>query len=298
MNTKSQTTAPNVSLSERAILVDLTIGRWNARKKDKAVTAEVHAMKKTDKQAGNYRKNLLPFSAPSYEAILTIVNEARQFHRLNTLPWSDTGLRILPNANYMQYTDGMKTREFAFNEAVDAFVPDMPALKAIAKQKLNGMFCDDDYPDAATLRATFSFTVSPYPLPDTDDMRAKLTEPQVAAIKSQIDYTLRTASIAALREGWSRLRDAVQHAGEIFADPTARVTRALFDNLNDTCDLLVRLNPSNDRDFAAMTDEVKTGIAALDRKVVRKDKTARQAAADEAERITRKMADVMKGLGQ
>lgn len=297
MKKKTKTeTEPTFSLSERATLVDLTIGRWNARKKDKEVTAEVHAMKKTDKQAGNYRKNLLPFAAPTYEAILTIVNEARQFHRLNTLPWSDTGLRILPNANYLPYTEGMKTREFKFFEAVDAFVPDMPKLKAVAAKKLNGMFRDDDYPEPAVLRAAFSFTVSPYPLPETDDMRAKLTEPQVAAIKAQIDYTLRNAARAALREGWDRLREAVKHAGEIFADPSARVTRALFDNLNDTCDLLVRLNPTDDADFATMTEQVKTGIAALDRKVMRKDKTARQAAADEAERITRKMAEVMGGL--
>jgi hypothetical protein len=296
MQKQTKENAPTFSLSERAILVDLNIGRWYARKKDTKVTAEVAAQHNTDKKAGNYRKNLLPFEAPSYEAILAVVNEARVFHRENTLPWSDTGLRVLPNANYETYTTGMRKRERDFNAAVEVFVPDFPALKDKARGKLNGMFRDADYPEAEVLRAAFSFEVVNYPLPETDDLRVKLTDNQVSAIKKQIDKTLRNATDAALRDGWNRLLEAVQHAREIFANPKARVTRALFDNLNATCDLLTRLNPTDDANFSAMTAEVKDGIASLDRRMVRKSKDVRGEAEKRAAAIEKKMAGFMRGV--
>ena len=288
------------SLSERAILVDLRIGRWYARRKDDKVTAEVTKRHKTDKKAGNWRKHLLPFEAPTYEAILSHIDETRDFHRKNTLPWSDTGLRILPNANYEHYTTGMREREHKFRELVDTFAPDLfrkGGLKDQARVKLNGMFRDDDYPrDEAELRSKFTFEIEPYPLPDTGDLRVKLTDTQVDAIKARVESTIRNASVGALTEGWNRLLFAVRHAGEIFANPSARVTRALFENLSDTCELLMRLNPTENANFESIAREVKDSIASLDRKVIRKDKDARKAAAEQTAAIEKRMAGFMRGV--
>lgn len=287
---------PTYRLSERAILVDLSIGKWSARRKDAKVTAEVAKRHKTDKRAGNYRKNLLPFAAPSYEAVLNIINEARDFHRENTLPWSDTGLRVLPNANFEIYMAGTRERERKFREAVDTFIPEMPAFRDEARAKLNGMFNATDYPEEAELRAKFSFQVVPYPLPETDDLRVQLTDNQVDVIRDQVAYTLTQNSRGILFEAWNRLLSAVQHAGAIFKNPSARVTRALFENLTTTCDLLERLNPTGDPDLVRMNNDVRANIASLDRKKIRKSKDDRAAAAAEVARIEKAMAGMMRGL--
>lgn len=293
------------SLSERAILVDLTIGNWRARRKDDKVSAEVYKRHKTDDKAGKFNKNLLPFDAPTYDTILSIVNEARTFHRMNTLPWSDTGLRILPNANSETYNEGMRVREFKFREAVDKFVPDLfraGGLKEQAKVKLNGMFRDEDYPDdEVELSSYFSFEVKPWPLPEVGDLRVKLTAPQVEAIKQRVASSIASASTGALREAWNRLLYIVHHAGEIFEDPSARLTKVLFENMRAECDLLDRLNVTGDKNFAATAKQVRREIVALgetleDRKVLRKDKDARKVAADKVAEIERRMAGYMRGV--
>lgn len=288
------------NLSERAILVNLSIGRWYARKKDGEVTAEVIDRHDMDKDAGNWRKNLLPIDAPKFKKILSIANETRVFHRINTLPWSDTGMRMLPNANSDHYNDGMKVRDFEFCKAVDEFIPEFfrpGGYRDQAATKLNGTFRAADYPQTEDeMRAYFSFVVNPYPLPEVGDLRVKLTEPQVAAIRKRVEKTLNDARVGVMREAWQRLASLVHHAGEIFSQEGARVTRALFENLTAQCDLLTRLNPTDDKNFAKMTKQVKDEIASLDRHEIRKDKDARQAAADKVAEIEKRMAGFMRGV--
>ena len=55
----------NGNLATKAMLVDLSIRAWNARKFDKKITKEVAQRHGTTEKAGRYNKNLLPFDAPS-----------------------------------------------------------------------------------------------------------------------------------------------------------------------------------------------------------------------------------------
>ena len=77
----------NGNLSTKAMLVDLSLRVYTARKFDKKITREVAQRHGTTEKAGNYNKNLLPFDAPSYEAIGAVGGAARGEHYEQTLPY-------------------------------------------------------------------------------------------------------------------------------------------------------------------------------------------------------------------
>ena len=94
------TITPN-ALSERAMLVSLSVSIWSARKHDVRISDKVAAEHGADRSMGRYAKHLIP---RDLLAAVTAANTAlREHHNLNTLAWGDDGTRILPAANYLGY---------------------------------------------------------------------------------------------------------------------------------------------------------------------------------------------------
>jgi hypothetical protein len=104
------TITPN-ALSERAMLVSLSVSIWSARKHDVRISDKVAAEHGADRSMGRYAKHLIP------RDLLAAVNAAnaalREHHNLNTLAWGDDGTRILPAANYLGYQAQQQTLEDA-----------------------------------------------------------------------------------------------------------------------------------------------------------------------------------------
>ena len=111
------TTTP-IALGERAMLVNLSVSIWSARKHDIRISDKVAAEHGADRSMGRYAKHLIP------RELLTAVNAAnsalRDHHNLNTLAWGDDGTRILPAANYLGYQAHQQTLEDKFGRAVPA----------------------------------------------------------------------------------------------------------------------------------------------------------------------------------
>src|SRR5438067_597619 len=124
------------NLSEKAILVDLTISSWSASKYDKKVTKEVEEDYNA-KNAGRFNKILI--ARKDLEDLNKIANDARHFHRKNTLPWSDSGDRLLPATNYFYYINELRGYKQNFDDAVNNFINAYPDLKADAKNRLHNM---------------------------------------------------------------------------------------------------------------------------------------------------------------
>src|ERR1700684_3758739 len=105
---------PNELLT-RAMLVNLSISSWAGTKYDRKVTAEVNASHGASSTAGRYNKSLMPDDAESYKALVKFIGKVRvDTHYAQTLPWSDTGWRLLPIKNYQAYTDAIRNAQHEF----------------------------------------------------------------------------------------------------------------------------------------------------------------------------------------
>src|SRR5437773_536002 len=92
-----------MSLSNKAILVNLSISQWVGRRIEKSAKETVETAHTTDKRVGNYTKKLLP-GAKELEEIQRLAGAIRVFFYTNTAPWLNDGSRIISSKHYMEFT--------------------------------------------------------------------------------------------------------------------------------------------------------------------------------------------------
>lgn len=280
------------SLSERAMLASLNIRRWQAALTDKKITVEVatnHAVNAT--RAGKYRKNAIDTKAPSFEAVVSTASELRNKHYFYTLPWSQDGARILPASIFEDYSGEMRMLRGAFERAVRGFVEDFPSLKVAAKQELNGMYNEADYP--TNIGAKFGVDIVFMPLPDAQDFRATLAEHAVVEIKEGIQAELQKTMESAMRDPYERLYTHISRMVERLSDKDAVFRDTLVTGLADLCAILPGLNLTRDERLEDLRKRAEMMIAHVDPKDLREVPSVRQSVARQAAEIQSMMSSFM-----
>jgi hypothetical protein len=145
-----------ISIATSAVLIDLNISVWTARKLDKRVSKEIDINKGTTTNAGNYNKHLLAGS-DQLEKIQKLATEIRDWHGRYTLPWSDGGTRLLPMTTFFDYKQRLGEYEQEFTQRVDEFITNYPNIITSMAYKLGQLFDRSEYPEAEDIRNKFSF---------------------------------------------------------------------------------------------------------------------------------------------
>jgi hypothetical protein len=197
-----------ISIASSAMLVEMSISTWTARKLDKKVSAEVDASKGTKTQAGNYNKNLLAGTG-FLDTIVKYAANARSWHISQTLPWSDNGLRLLPTSNFMNYTKQRNLLEENYMALVDKFLIAYPNLVSAAAFQLGDLFDRDEYPSVEKIANKFKFHVNFLPVPMAGDFRIDINEEAKNDIISSCNVAYEERLNNAMRDAWSRLHDCL-----------------------------------------------------------------------------------------
>lgn len=282
----------NTEIHTRALLVWLTISTWSARRYDKQVTRKVNADFHASDDAGRYNKMLLPGDAPSYKALTNLAGAIRAQHYANTLAWADEGWRLLPTANYMDYTQWFRDRQREFNAARDQFVRDYPMLKQSAQLRLNGLYRDEDYPRVGEIVSKFDLGVQYAPIPMQGDIRVNLAQNAIEAIELTIEHRIKEATTIAVSDAWKRLYDSVGHIVERLSQPDAIFRDTLITNAREICDSLRRLNVTDDSDLEDMRRRVEHDLTTYDPESLRQQPELRDSVATKAQSILDQMRDV------
>ena len=284
-----------LNLSEKAMLVRLSISQWTARKYDKKVSDQVAVEHNTTSDVGRYNKTLLALDA--VKVIQKIANEARSYHYEQTLPWEDDGSRILPAANYLHYMEDMRKYKSQFENAATDFVDKYPALIEEAKQRLNGMFNEADYPQQKNLVYKYGFSITVNPMPAAADFRVAIREDEVSRIQADIEARMKDVQETAMRDLWKRLYGAIEHMVDRLTTQVkgqdAVFRDSMISNIADLCGLLPRLNITNDQDLENMRQAVETRLCKYMPHELRNNRFERYQAAKEARDILNTMATYM-----
>jgi hypothetical protein len=280
-------------LKQKAMLARLTITQFSASRNDKTATDSVKEKFQTGNDAGRYQKALIAKDA--IKAVNSAANEARIFHYAQTLPWKDDGARILPAANYLQYSEGMRQKKTVFLAAVQKFVDSYPDLIEEAKTRLAGLFNASEYPDAASITDKYTFETQIDPLPQAADFRVDLNSAEVDAIRKEIEARTDQATKAATLDLWKRLNGAVEAMSERLNDPKAIFRDSLVENINEVVEIIPRLNLADDAALNDMAQEAKTKLTAATPKKLREDIKTRKQTAKAADDLLATMAAYMGG---
>lgn len=286
------------TLSTRAMIVSCYMSAWTARKYDKKASKEVSDAHNASENVGRYNKNLLPLDSPTYKAVQQAINACRTLHYEQTLPWNDDGSRILPATNYLEYTQRMRQAFAQIDSALTDFLNDYPTLKANAQRLLNGLYNEDDYPTVAELRAKFSHDIRIMPLPDAADFRVALGDEDVSEIKSAIERDVNASVQGAMANLYERLHVAVGRMVERLSTTDAVFRDSLVLNIRELCDILPRLNMTNDANLEALRERIETDLATFEPDELRESKALRAEIARKAQAIQNDLAAFMGGGAQ
>jgi len=276
----------------RAMLVNITIGMWEARKHDREVTDKVNAEYAASHDAGRFHKHLFGGPVKELSAVVTASHYLRWTHYAQTLPWSDAGWRLLPTANYMEYAKIMREKQANFEDAVERFVSAYPGLVRDAKQKLNGMYRAADYPTAQSVRRKYHSSIERQPIPHGDDFRVSLPREELKRVAKEVEERVAKCVERAMMDAWARLDTAVVDLKERLGKDAKGLRNGVIAKLGELADVLGRLNLTQDPALEKARKQVLTQLATLDPKSLKEDETARSRAAQQVEDILKQVRSV------
>jgi len=252
-------------LNESALLVQLNVSQWTARKLDKNATSQVAIANNTGNHAGRYNKSLLPMNEylDNVHKKTTLIRK-EYYH--NTLPWGIDGTMILPTDNYLDFMAKFRQYKSEWEMLVDNFLVAYPQLQLNAQRYLGDLFNPNDYPSADVLRRKFSMDMTVLPVP-SNDFRVGIDEQELADIQQQVEARVQQSTKVAMQEAWQRLYDKVKSMAERLSDTKAVFRDTLITNIQDVCDVLKRLNVTGDEDLENMRLMVEDTLATTTLKV-------------------------------
>ena len=198
------------------------------------------------------------------------------------MPWSDSGIRLLPTANFLTFSQRMADSEQTFFSYVEDFIRVYPSLITAQAMALGDMFKRDDYPDVSEIERKFAFRLNFMPVPRAGDFRvdvgndaqkelqeklAKLADERVEAAMADVRERLKTHLV--------RMQDRLGY-DEVDGD---RKTRKFHDSLVtgalELCDMVKHLNIINDTTLDQARVGLMQALQGVDAKELRTNEAVR-----------------------
>ncbi len=282
-------------LSSKALLVKLTIKRAALTRKDQALTDQIQAQQ-NDQSLTVLTKLFRDKNSPVYQ-VMQKVSEVYGYHKDNTLPWVDSGPRLLPSAQYMDYTAEMRHRIAVVDNMLNQWMPQYDLLvdadiKYRNGGQLTGRASADDYPTASEFRQRMSFDLRFQPMPDQSHFLFDLSEDDTKAFDDAIHEAARLAKADAI----GRMLDPLKHLvkklstpidtdGSIFRD-------SAIENIVEGCKAARRLMLEDTPDLKAEIDQLENMATSyvFGADSLRNSPDTREAAAKRLAEVADKMA--------
>lgn len=275
-------TQPRYALDTCAMLVEFNASVWTARKLDKSTTDEVVSAKNAAaKDAARVNKHLLA-GRTELDVIQQLVGRARTFVYDHTLPWSDSGLRLLPTANFQKFTERMNDFEEEFEATVKAFVAIYPTLITAQAMALGDMFKRDDYPTAHEIMTKFAFRLNFMPVPTAGDFRVDVGNDAQADLKARLEKLAQERVDAAMADIKERLATHLKRMSDRlttdYVNGEAKQRRfhdTLVDGALELCDMAKALNITGDLDLESARSELEQLLVGVSPDELRKNHAVR-----------------------
>ena len=241
-------------VQDQAILAQLSISQWTARKTDKNVTAEVERSHAAH-DAGKFNKALV--SKALLDPYAKLTSRVRDYHYNITLPWEDAGARLLPAVLFMDYTTAMRK----FKDESFVLIADIKAKYPVevqaARNRLGTMYNPGDYPDPDTIGQRFGINLEFRPVPSAADFRVDVSNEARAELEESVKQSVSARQADAVKSLYARIREVVAKVNERLSDPKAIFKDSLITNVSDLTRVLKGLNITNDPKITSLCEHME-----------------------------------------
>jgi hypothetical protein len=248
-------------LSDKVVLVKLTIRRAALTKRDAVLTANLQAQEKDNSLT--VLTKLFKDKDSAINQIMSKYGEVYQYHKKHTLPYVDAGPRILPNDMYMEYTQEMKHRIAQVDNLLDTYMPmyDQLVLDDVMYRNSGhaaGRANVSEYPNAEDFRLSMSAELRFQPMPDASHFLFDLSDEDVASFKRAEEEAAQAANADTVQRMLKPIQALVTKLGEYQGLKGERFHNSLVENVIDGCTLARKLaiNPTPEllADIAELED--------------------------------------------
>lgn len=283
----------SVGIATSSMLIELNISCWTARKLDKKVSEEVDAAKNTKVKAGNYHKHLLAGN-PHLEAVNKYAAKVRLWNTKQTIPWSDSGGRIVTMENLFNggYKSQLDDHKAEFERLAENFIQVYPTLISAAAFQLGDLFDRDEYPEPEAVAKKFRFQYTLMPLPTSGDFRIDIGEQVKAELMQHYEDHFNERLNVAMRDVWGRLHECLSHMSERLASDEEGNRKVfhgtLLTNAREMVGLLRRLNVTNDPKLEEARRDLENALVNADTESIKDSDYVRENVKNKVDAIINK----------
>ena len=284
-------------LNEKAMLAELNISQWSARRVDKKATDKVQQDFAAKAGSGRYNKALV--SRVALAEVQKKASEAREVYYRLTAPWADNGQRILTTQGYLQFTKEITAVKAEFDKAVKRFLANYPEYVDDAKAELGRLFNENEYPTTAEIANKFRFAVNVVPMPDADDFRVDLPSEEVDKIKAEIEQRSKALIDNAVKDAYGRIADVVGKVADKLTeyDPSNKKAACFRDslvtNVVELVDVLPLINVTGDQKLTELTTTLRSKLTTYTAEELRVSTRARTQTITAAKAILDQVSDYL-----
>ena len=262
------------SIASSAMLVELSISQWTGRKKDKRASSDVTSRNYADNGVASVNKKLMG-KWEKLDALHKLTGSIRNAHYSMTMPWSDTGLRLVATAKYFKYHQQMTEMQTEWETLRDECIAEYDWELSSAQASLGDLFLGTDYPTVSELTNKFAFRLSYIPLPEAGDFRVDIGNEGNEQIKAHYkDYYSRQLTNA-MNDVWQRTHKALSAMSERLdyaGAETKKVFRdSLVDNVVEMIDLLDVCNITQDSQMSKIKNDLDNALRGITPDALRED---------------------------
>jgi hypothetical protein len=240
MNFQSRT------ISSSAVLVDLSISVPTGIKLDKEKSDKVNEDNNTaNKRVAKVTKDIYAGS----DTLHQIIKKASLIRSMNmnlTLPWNDSGTRLLPNANLIEHQTEIGEARTEFEELVQKFREKLPDLRETAKIKLGTLYKESDYPHDDVVMSKFKFGCVYSPVAEAGDFRIDIGNEARRELDEQYEAASQGRLESSMADVWGRFHKVLQTISKNMVDAAdggqKRYHKSMLTNAEKLVDLMKAFN--------------------------------------------------------
>ena len=293
----TQQTNTRYNIDTCSMIVEFNASVWTARKLDKTATDEVvHSKKAGAKDAARVNKHLLA-GRNELDVIQKHVNSVRTYVYANTMPWSDSGQRLLPTSSFIAFNERLDAESDKFWQLVNDFVDVYPSLITAQAMALGDMFNRNDFPSQQEIAAKFDFSVGFLPVPTFGDFRIDVGNEAQAELQRKLTELSDKRVEAAMQDVKDKLKDHLKRMSDRLTVDyingeavTRKFHNSLVDGAFDLCDMVKSLNIVNDPDLETARKQLEFALVGVDAKELRDNMSVRTEVKSQVDDILSKFA--------
>lgn len=290
-----------VALCERAVLVNLSVSAYGGQRMDRQITQDVStAYGAEDIAVTDSGERYRPIKAnkcilqPAVKKVMKAVNSMRQRNYFLTLPWSDTGWRLLPNAMFFQWRQEMQAFETEIRGIVRDITEDYDSYVARDQRALGRAFRLTDYPTAGQFADSYRVDRKIRPVPTAGSWVVDIEREEMMRLREELAQDIEQEFQSASRDLFERVhseikslhKNLVEFGEEIPGTSRTRTFRdTAVDNLRSLAEILPALNVTGDPDLDQLARDIQAKLTRHSAETLREDTKARKATQRDAKAI-------------